>query len=156
VPSTKKCYPVTVTWSIPAKDFDITVKNHLFLIAFLALSSGPAYAEWVEVVRDDRIGMTLYVDPATIRRRGDVVEMEILYDYKTAQRAGGDSYLSRKVQNEYNCPQNVRRMLGVTEFSGNMASGKIVYNSSTLLTAKCTPVRTSVAETLLKVACGKQ
>jgi hypothetical protein len=43
------------------------------------------------------------------------------------------------------------------EFSGNMASGKVVYKNTTLPTeSRWTQVQSGVGETLLKVACGKQ
>jgi Surface-adhesin protein E len=131
--------------------------KRVFLIALLVLNNGAAYAEWVEVDRDDRTGMTLYVDPDTIRRRADLVAMWALYDYKAAQHSAGDSYLSRKVQSEYNCTEEVRRMLEVTQFSGNMGSGKIVHMKSYLFSteARWAPAR-SGGETLLKVACGKR
>ena len=45
------------------------------LITFLAQSSGPSYAEWLFVSGDDEAGMTVYVDPDTIRRNGDLVKM---------------------------------------------------------------------------------
>lgn len=128
------------------------------LITLLVLSSGPAYAEWVLVGRDDTTGMTLYIDPDTIRRRADLVEMWALYDYKTAQSAGRDSYLSKKVQSEYICTEEVRRMLRVTEFSGNMGSGKVVHMKSYLFSTepRWTPIRPGVGQTLWKVACNKQ
>ena len=53
--------------------------TRLLLITLLALSSGPAYAEWVKVNENDTF--TVYVDPDTIRRKGDLVEMWTLYDY---------------------------------------------------------------------------
>src|SRR5574342_429275 len=106
------------------------------LMALLVLSSGLAYGEWVSVDRDDRTGMTLYVDLNTIHRRADLVEMWALYDYKTAQLAGGDSYLSRKVQSAYDCKEEARRELSVKEFSGNMGTGEVVHVSSYLFSAE--------------------
>ena len=52
------------------------------LITLLVLSSAPAYAEWVVLGTTDD-GMTTYADPDTIRRRGDLVRMWALYDFKT-------------------------------------------------------------------------
>ena len=67
------------------------------------LSTVPVYGEWLQVSKDVETGQTVYVDPDTIRRNGDMVEMWALYDYKTAQPTAGDAFLSSKVQNEYNC-----------------------------------------------------
>jgi len=132
-------------------------RTRLLLVALLILSSVPAYGEWVEVSVNVEAGQTVYVDPDTIRRKGDMVEMWALYDNKTPQPAVGDAYLSRKVQSEYDCTQEMRRMLSVTEFSGNMGSGKVVHmNSSLFSTAKWVPARSGLGEALLKVACGKK
>ena len=47
------------------------------LIAVLFLSSAPAYAEWVAVEKDYLLPglQTVYVEPDTIRREGDLVTM---------------------------------------------------------------------------------
>ena|SRR2546430_7958131 len=67
------------------------------LITLLVLSSAPAYAEWVAVGTTDD-GMTTYADPDTISRKGDLVKMWALYDFKTIHTVEGKSYLSYKVQ----------------------------------------------------------
>jgi hypothetical protein len=131
--------------------------KRLIFLTLLTLSTVPAYAEWVEVKANVQAGQTVYVDPDTIRRKGDLVEIWTLYDYKTAQLTVGDTFLSRKVKNEYNCAQEMRRMVSVTEFSGNMAHGKVVHMTTSLFsTAKWAPARAGLGETLLKVACGKK
>jgi hypothetical protein len=131
--------------------------KRLLFLTLLTLSTVPAYAGWVEVNANVEPGQTVYVDPDTIRRKGDIVEMWALYDHKTAQLTVGDTFLSRKVKNEYNCGQEMRRMVSVTEFSGNMASGKVVHMSSSLFTdAKWKPAQAGLGATLLKLACGKK
>jgi len=130
--------------------------KRLVLLTLLTLSSAPAYGEWVEVSANVESGETVYVDPGTIRRKGDIAEMWVLYDNKTAQPAVGHAYLSKKVQNEYNCKEAMKRMLSVTEFSGNMGSGNVVYMSSPLLSpATWMPTRIGLGQTLSKLACGK-
>jgi hypothetical protein len=128
------------------------------LVALLGFNGEPVHAEWVEVVANAERGQTVYVDHETIHRNGDLVEMWTMYDYKTVQRAGKDEYMSRKVQNEFNCAQEVRRMLSVAEFSGNMGKGKIVYEKPSLLSTepRWTKVQPGVGETLFEVACGKK
>ncbi len=57
--------------------------TRLLLITLLVLSNGPAYAEWVAVEKKyqtpDR--QTVYIDPATIRRDGNLVTLVILIDW---------------------------------------------------------------------------
>ena len=56
------------------------------LIALQVLSSIPAYAEWVAIGYSESLGgYTVYVDPTTIRRKGDLVKVWALTDYTTMQ-----------------------------------------------------------------------
>jgi hypothetical protein len=129
----------------------------LFFSAVLVLLSAQVYADWEQAYKDDQTDVTVYADRSTIRRRADVAEMWALYDYQNPQRAVGASYLSRKVKNEFSCSQEVKRMIEVIEFSGNMASGKVVYRNTFIFSKepKWAPVRMGMGEALLKLACGK-
>jgi hypothetical protein len=100
------------------------------LITLLLLSSGSAYAEWVSIDANNQRGKTIYTDPDSIRLKGDVVTMWSLHDYKTVQTMGSTSYLSYKVQTEYDCAEERIRKLGSTFFSGNMGSGEVVHSIS--------------------------
>ena len=98
------------------------------LITLLLVSSGPANAEWVSIDANNQRGRTVYTDPDTIRLKGDVVTMWSLNDYRTRQTMGSTSYLSSKVQTEYDCAEERIRTLASTFFSGNMGSGDVVYS----------------------------
>jgi hypothetical protein len=125
------------------------------LITLLTLSSGPAYAGWVLTSGDDEAGLTVYVDPDSIRRKGNLVKMWQLYDYKTVQTVAGDSLLSIKRYNEFDCTEERTRMRAYTWFAGNMATGKVVY--STTDEQQWEPVVSrSINHTLWKVACSKK
>ncbi len=126
-----------------------------FLIALLALSSGPVYAEWVLTSGDDEAGLAVYVDPATLRRNGNLAKMWQLYDYKTVQTVAGDSFLSIKRFNEYDCAEERTRMLGYTWFSGNMGNGNVVYSTTEQLPWEPAVPRT-INRSLWKVACSKK
>jgi hypothetical protein len=126
----------------------------LLLITLLVLSSGPAYAEWVKVGETDD-GMTVYYDPATIRRNRNLVTMWQFYDYKTVQTVAGIGFLTVKEQWEFDCAEERSRVLALTEFSGNMGSGTVVYSNSEV--GKWQPVATrSMGQLLWKFACGKK
>jgi hypothetical protein len=127
--------------------------TRLLLIIFLFLSSAPAYAEWVEVGITDEA--TVYADPDTIRRKGDLVKMWYLHDFKTTQTVLKKSYLSSRSQDEYDCTEDRHRALASTSFSGNMGSGKV--RSSYSIKGKWEPVPPgTMTQTLWKVACDKQ
>ena len=129
--------------------------TRLLLITLLLLSSSPAYAEWVEVDRNDQAGVTVYVDPDTIRHEGDLVKMWELFDHKATQTIGVGLFMSRKDQCEYDCSKKRYRVLTFTQFSGNMGSGKVGYSNSD--GNNWTPVEPeSAAQGLWKVACGKK
>jgi hypothetical protein len=102
-----------------------------FLITLLLLSSGLAYAEWVSLDANNQRGGTVYTDPDTIRLKGDVVTMWSLHDYTTIQTMKRTSYLSYKVQTEYDCAEERIRKLASMFFSGNMGSGNVVSSIST-------------------------
>jgi hypothetical protein len=107
--------------------------TRFFLIGFtlLILSSGPAYAEWVSIGSTDSAGgYTVYVDSDTIRRKGNLVRMWSLNDFKTVQQLTTGSILSFKMQGEYDCADMRGRMLTVTTYSDNMGAGKVVYANS--------------------------
>jgi hypothetical protein len=129
--------------------------TRLVLITLLLLSSGPAYAEWVSLGKSDA-GMTIYVDPDTIRRKGDMVKMWYLFDSKTIEQSvAGRSYLSTKNQSEFDCAEERYRFLAWIYFSGNMGSGEVIFNSFD--EGKWMPVAPgSVTQSLWKVACGKK
>jgi len=129
--------------------------KRLLLIILLFLSSGPAYAEWVAVGGKLEEGMGAYADPAAIGREGDLVKMEVLFDFKTIQTKADVSYLSAKAQMEYDCAEQRFKGLAVMYFSDNMGSGKLLDRSSGK--GKWLPVSPgSLDQTLWKVACGKK
>ena len=128
--------------------------KRLILITLLVLNSGPVYAEWMLTSGNDDAGLTVYVDPDTIRRKGNLVTMWQLYDYKAIQTVAGDSLLSIKRYNEYDCAEERTRMLAYTWFSGNMGSGHVVY--STPDEQQWEPVvQGSINRALWRVACRK-
>lgn len=124
------------------------------LLTLLLLSIGPVYAEWVQIGISES-GMTVYVDPDTIRRKGDLVKMWTLYDYKTIQTETGDPFLSSRGQHEYDCVEERVRVITFTTFSGNMGSGKAVFTKSDEGKWQPVPPR-SIYQRQWKIACGKQ
>jgi hypothetical protein len=129
--------------------------KRLLLIILLFLISGPAYAEWVEVGANDVY--TRYVDRDTIRRKGDLVKMWVLDDYKTAKDEPGDSVLSGKVQVEYNCTKERARRLAWMNFSGNMGSGKVLCSDSDEQEwGPVSPGSLILDQAIWKLACAKK
>jgi hypothetical protein len=128
--------------------------KRLLLMTLLLVSSGPAYAEWMSLGASDS-GTTVYADPATIRREGDLVKMSVLFDFKSIQTKADVSYLSAKAQMEYDCAEQRFEGLAVTYFSGNMGNGTLLDRTS----GKGKRLRISpgsLDHALWKLACGKK
>src|ERR1044072_7783237 len=124
------------------------------LIVLLMLSSGPAYAEWMSLGSSES-GTTVYADPATMRREGDLVKMLVLFDFKSKQTKTDISYLSAKAEMEYNCAEQRFEGHAVLYYSGNMGNGQLLDRSS----GKGRRLRASpgsLDHDLWKLACGKK
>ena len=125
------------------------------LITLLFLNSVPAYAEWVAV--EETPGLrTVYVDPDTIRREGNLVTLWQLMDFKWMQGNRSPSrFLSTKTQKQYDCAEKRLRLLAFTEFSRNMGTGIPADG----YVDKGNWVRVepdSISQALWEVACGKK
>jgi hypothetical protein len=78
-----------------------------------------------------------------------------LYDYKTIQTIAGDSFLSSKSQHEYDCAEELDRLIAFIRLSGNMGSGTVVFSNSD--EQQWEPVQpNSIGETLWTFACAKK
>ena len=130
--------------------------KRLLLIILLALSSGPVYAEWVGIsFTKSEGGYDVYANPDTIRRKGDLVKMWILYDYKTLQLATGLAHLSDSIQLEANCTEKLQRSFAYTWWSGNLGSGNVVFSYST--EGNWIPIGPgTVGHTVWSFACSKK
>ena len=129
------------------------------LITLLVLSSGPVYAEWVAVEKNYLLPglQTVYVDPDTIRREGNLVTMVILIDWKWMQGnpKGTPRFLSTKTQKQFDCAAKRLRLLAFTEFSRRMGTG--IPANGYVDKDNWLPVEPdSINQALWEVACGKQ
>jgi hypothetical protein len=101
------------------------------LTAILVFSGGLAYGGWVSLGGNEKVGLTVYVDPATMDRKGDVATIGILYDFKTPQtKEGTISFHSATMQRQYDCAKERTRLLEITKYSDQMGSGPVVANSN--------------------------
>lgn len=131
------------------------MKRLLLITLLVLLSRGPVYAEWVLVSVVDQAGVTIYVDPGTILRKGDRVVILELIDYMTMQTVTGTSFLSARVQREYDCAGDRHRTLALTRVSGKMGTGEAVPVNTDQ--PKWEPVDPgTIAKRLWKVACNRQ
>ena len=129
------------------------------LITLLLLSCGTASAAWVSIAGKVGKGLneyTLYVEPDTIHRNGDAVELWALLDFKTVQTVPSPPYLSVKSRREIDCAEEHIRLLGLTVFAGHMGTGEVVYSYSDSKDQGISVEPGSIGESLWKFVCDKQ
>lgn len=123
------------------------------LMMLLAVVSSSAAAKWVEI--DDSDDATFYVDPATIRKAGNIVKMWHIFDLKKADTVNGKHYMSMKGQGEYDCKEERWRIIYSNSYSEHMGTGSTVYNFSR--SVKWEPVAPeTMVVSLWEFACKKR
>jgi len=93
----------------------------LILTLLLMTLAAPAGAEWVKYSENAQ-GTMVYYDPTTIKKRGDLVRVWMLQDYRKSQKGA----MSIRALEEWNCTEERFRALALDTFSGPMASGQIM------------------------------
>ena len=120
----------------------------------LAASSGIAVADWTKVATTES-DTDIYVDHKTISKSGNLAKMWMLEDRRVAGTFSGKNFLSAKLQYEYDCKDNQRRVLQSSLYSGQKGSGTNVQTGT-----KPGPWRPitkgRVNEEMWKIACGKK
>jgi hypothetical protein len=101
---------------------------------------------------------TIYTDPATIHREGNIVKMWNVYNYHSEKLGPkGSMYLSMDQQEEFDCVEKKMRVLYFSYRSGNLGEGDPVYSKSYTEDLRWDPIEPdSRGEYLLKLACGKK
>ena len=125
------------------------------LMAFLAVVSIGAHAEWTKVEKSNSKGITRYIDVATIQETENKVRMVNLIDYQVAREAIDDKFLSIKVVQEYDCNEVKKRILAFNTYSGNMGKGGVIYTNSTASEWEIISSPGSIGLTLWELACIK-
>ena len=127
------------------------MKTFVALI-FLVLSSH-AVADWVRI-GETRIFVS-YIDPATIRRNGNLVKLWMLTDFKTIQLKAAVPFWSMKAQSEFDCTEELWRVLYASEHTENMGRGRRSARNNAV-NAEWFPISPgAMEETLWNVACKK-
>jgi len=126
----------------------------LLLTLMLSVVSNSAMAEWEFVASGKDNLDKCYADPTTIRKKGNIVKMWVMWDYSVvAHRGSLKPHKSARVQNEYNCKEETIRQIYATTFSGNMLEGNIIESAEA---TKWIPVApSSLGKALWEFACGK-
>jgi hypothetical protein len=126
------------------------------LIAFLLLNSESGYPEWQSIGRSQD-GKSIFVDPDSLHREGNLVELDYLFDFNTLQirEDGFPPFTSQKIQSEFDCGKELRRFISGTDYSSHMAKGLVVFAHTEKGPWHEIAPRT-VEHTLWTFACGKK
>lgn len=129
------------------------------LISVLVLSSGSVHAEWVAVEKDylSPGRQTVYIDPDSIRREGNLVTLWQLVDFKWMEGSarGPARFMSTKTYKQFDCAGKRVRLLAFTEFSHSMGTGTPVDGH--VDSGHWMPVEpNSMNHALWEVACGNR
>lgn len=130
----------------------------------LVLSGAPVSADWVAVEKDylDPGIQTLYVDPDSIRREGNLVTVRQLTDYRWMQGNAGfgrfmmgpHRFFSTQTLKQIDCERRRVRLLSFTEFSHHMGTGTAA-NGYVDQDAWLPVEPESINHALWELACGK-
>lgn len=121
----------------------------LVLCLLLTFAAAPAWAEWVEVSETDN--SIYYIDPATIRKDGNLRRVWTIQDLKQRHK---DGEMSRRGLYEYDCKEERFRILSISEHSDPMARGKTLFSDSEPGKWIHTPPETP-SQTMLRIVCAK-
>ena len=119
----------------------------------LAAISGGAAADWTPVAADNGI-YSAYADTSTIRKSGDIVSMQGMYDFMKGDRTpDGQGFFSTTVLREYDCRSRKVRLLSFADHAEPFAAGRVV-SAVHRPRAWENIVAQSIDEAFWKVACG--
>ena len=120
----------------------------LFLIGLMMLA-GSAWAEWVEYAKDE--SDTFYLDPATIRKDGNMRRVWLLRNFSQRDKDGAMAARNRM---EIDCKQERFRFLARSTHSEPMAGGTVLTQQNESNNWTSIPPNT-VAELTFNLVCAK-
>jgi hypothetical protein len=124
----------------------------LLLTLILVFASTSAIADWTKVGVEDE--STIYTDTSTIRKKGDLIKIWSLYDFKEAKNMSGKTYLSMEKQYEIDCAKGLTRAMYIIYYAQKMGGGE--KGAFDYPPKQWQPVAAnSAGESILKSACGK-
>ncbi len=118
------------------------------ILCLLALVTAPAWAEWVEVSKDD--DTTYYINVATISKNGNIRKVWVVNDLKEADQG----VMSRRALIEHDCKDKRYRLLSISAHSGPMLGGKMLASSDKPGNWKTNPFVDAFAA-MLEILCAR-
>ena len=119
------------------------------LIAMVLIATGSAWAEWVKL--GENKDANIYIDPASIRKDGNLRRVWQIQDLKQRNK---DGEMSRRARREFDCKQERFRFLSLSSHSEPMAGGTTLFSEGEDAKWHDIPPD-SVAEAMQKFVCAK-
>jgi hypothetical protein len=119
------------------------------ILCLLAFVTSPAWAEWVKV-RETK-DATFYIDPATIRKDGNLRKIWEVKDFRERD-TGGE--MSVRFLSEYDCREERYRVLALSSHTEPMAKGHTVISGDDPSPWVTIPLDT-LGKATLKRVCAK-
>jgi len=133
----------------------MVMKNILAVSVILSgVLSGEVKAEWDKIYSNDRV--VTYADTSTVRRKGNIVKLWSLFDFKEESvYRDGSQYLSIMRETEFNCKDGLQRMVAFSIHSGKMGKGRMIDSGTTPQDWK--PVsKANIAQDMKTYACDRE
>lgn len=126
----------------------LRIKTLLLTIALLATCS--AWAEWLGVAEHHGLGITHYIDPATVQKDGNLRQVWELQDLKQRHKNG---YLSGRSRLEFDCKERRVKGLFFNVYVDQMGMGEILSSGPLNHSTDIPP--SSSAEIIFNIVCAK-
>lgn len=139
--------------------------SRIILMLLFAVVNSSAIAEWVQA--GSNANVTIFADPTTIHKEGNKARMWSLIDFaspkavyfgdrQTDMPPKDNTVWSNKEQKEYNCKEELQRILYISYHSEKNGKGAVVFRESSP-NSEWLPVEPdSISKELWKIACGKK
>lgn len=125
----------------------------------LILMQQPAQAGWVAIDRQYQSPglQTIYIDPDSVRREGNLVTLSALIDWTWMQgNRSPTRFYSTKLTKQFDCAEKQVRTLAATDFYGHMGTAQPVGGSGLASGGHWTAIQPeSVNQGLWETACKK-
>ena len=101
--------------------------KRLLTIALLSLACFTAHAEWIQITKSVT-GVTYYVDPATKKRKGNIVRMWGLAVFAEPSLSWDNKpYRSEKTHLAYNCDDDTHQILYITGYPDSLGMNAALF-----------------------------
>ena len=129
------------------------------LITVLTLIQGFAHAAWIAIdQRYQSPGLqTVYIDPNTIRREGNLVIISALIDWKWMQgNRSPTRFYSTRMTKQFDCVEKRVRTIAATDFYGHMGTGQVIGGGGYTSEGQWVAIESeSLNHGLWEATCGK-